>query len=85
MGYGLIDGIPNLERDLKQIRNGNEEDVILRQCPFHTAPTPSAALMQYTNAVRLVFETVPEQQLHAVMGRLNRKLVARMKFFKNKR
>lgn len=85
MSRGLLGGIPNLESDLKQIKNGDKEDTILRQYPFHLSHSPNAALQQYAGAIRLAFEVVPDDQMQAIMGRLNRKLIARMKYFKTKR
>lgn len=85
MQRGLLGGIPNLESDLKQIKNSDKEDTILRQYPFHTSHTPNAAMQQYTGAIRMAFDICSDAQLPAVMGRLNRKLIARMKYFKTKR
>lgn len=72
-----------VETDMKQIRHNAQEVAILRRCPFHEAPTRAAALNQFSAAIRLLFEIVPEGQWAAVMGRLDRKLIKRMHYFKN--
>ncbi|HEX9136132.1 MAG TPA: hypothetical protein VF905_04195 [Nitrospirota bacterium] len=66
---------------LKQIKNGDQEHVILLRFPFHEAPTIASAFQHHSNAVRLMFEMVPPEHWLAVLGRFNRKLVKRMQYF----
>jgi hypothetical protein len=81
MGRGLIDGIADHDVILKQIKNGDQEHVILNRFPFHEAATIAAALHLHSQATRLMFEMVPQEHWLAVLGRFNRKLVKRMHHF----
>lgn len=80
-GRGLIGGIADHDLILTQLKNGDQEYVVLRRHPFHEAPTRAAMFQQYALAVRFMFEYVPEDQWLPVMGRFSRKLVKRNHYF----
>jgi hypothetical protein len=73
------------ERDVEvlQLRNRDEESLVLRRFPFHECATRQAVLTMYRNAVQYMFQVVPEEKFIAVMNRLSRKLVKRMKQLDN--
>lgn len=76
---GII--LNTLKRDVEtlQLRNGDEESLVLRRFPFHECATRQSVLSMYRNAVQFMFQVVPEAKFNAVMNRLSRKLIKRMK------
>jgi hypothetical protein len=83
MARGLIAGIPDHDVIMKQIKNGDQEFVVLNRFPFHEAVTPQMVFHLHAQAVRLLFQYVPKDQQIAVLGRFNRKLVKRMRYLEN--
>lgn len=81
MGKGLIGGIANHDVVLKQIHNGDYEDVVLRRFPFHESVTRTACFARYNDAIQYMFQKVPAQYHEALMGRFSRKLIKRIQFF----
>lgn len=83
MGRGLLSGIADHDKKMSQVHNSDHEFTVLRRFPFHEAMTRPAVMQMHSNAVRLLFEIVPEEYQLAVLGRFNRKLVKRMQQLKN--
>lgn len=82
MSRGLIEGIPDRAKIMKQIRNSEYEDTILRQYPIHEARSVGELLHYHNSAVQMLFNTTPENLWLDVLGRLDRKLVKRAKHLK---
>jgi hypothetical protein len=82
MKRGLIGGIIDVDVTMKQLHNGDQEYVVLRRFPFHEAATRASAMHLHAQAVRYMFQIVPDDQWVAVMGRFSRKLIKRMHYFK---
>lgn len=76
-----IGGLPS-DTEVKRIRNSDHEDTILRMYPFDQQRSLRATMEIYNLAIIYMFDKTPDRFLEAVMGRLSRKLIKRVKHFK---